>query len=208
MAKIGSISVKRRCFFLIFRLAKIVPCGYILRTMIYPRSLAIAACGLLVGAARLSYSQDTAAPVHAPPAIATPAPSIDTVLAFDATIKDVTVSNGTPEAQFSFALTNISKEAVTISGVTTSCGCTVAKLPEQPWKLEPGAHGEIHATMNLAGKSGTVAKSLTVNSDKGQKGLIVRTTIQAAPTAAATPGAQPTPGAMASPTAKPVTHVN
>jgi len=162
-----------------------------------------------VGAARLSYSQDTAAPVHAPPAVAEAStPSIDAVLAFDATVKDVTVSNGTPEAHFTFALTNISKEAVTISGVTTSCGCTVAKLPEQPWKIEPGASGEIHATMNLAGKSGTVAKSLTVNSDKGQKGLIVRTTIQTAPTAAATPPAQQTPGAMASPTAKPATHVN
>jgi len=186
--------------------------------MIYRRSLAIAACGLLLVAAQLSYSQqpaDVQKPpplVHVPPAAAAAtASSIDAVLTWDSIVKDVTVSNGTPEAHFTFALTNISKEAITITSVSTSCGCTVAKLPEQPWKLEPGASGEIHATMNLSGKMGTVAKSLTVNSDKGTKGLIVRTTIQPAPTAAnATPEAQPTPGAMASPTGlpKPATHVN
>ncbi len=53
----------------------------------------------------------------------------------------------------------------------------MAKLPEQPWKLAPGTNGQISATMNLAGKSGTSVKTLTVNSDKGPKLLFVQATI-------------------------------
>jgi mono/diheme cytochrome c family protein len=110
------------------------------------------------------------------------APSVDTLLAFDATTKSVTVTNGTPQAQFMFNLTNISSEVVVITSVATSCGCTVAKLPEQPWHLAPGSNGELHVTMNLAGKMGTVPKTVTVNTEKnGSKSLIVRTTILPSP---------------------------
>jgi hypothetical protein len=124
-----------------------------------------------------------ATPAIQPPVVRVPAPalpqtpSLDTILAWDATTRDETVTNGTPEAKFTFSLTNISPAEVTILSVSTSCGCTVAKLPEQPWKLAPGTNGLIHATMNVAGKIGTTAKTLTVNSDKGQKVLIVRTTV-------------------------------
>lgn len=121
----------------------------------------------------------TTPPIQMPP-LALPPPSVpvlDSLIAWDAERKEVTVPSGTPQAQFTFNLTNISKETITISGVATSCGCTVAQLPQTPWPLAPGASGQISATMNLAGKSGTVPKTLTVNSDKGSKALIVQTTI-------------------------------
>ena len=44
---------------------------------------------------------------------------------------------GEIEAKFRFGLTNVSKETVTIVGVHTSCGCTVAQLPSQPHSLVP-----------------------------------------------------------------------
>jgi mono/diheme cytochrome c family protein len=112
---------------------------------------------------------------------ATPQGPLDTFLAFDQGEKDVTVPNGTSEANFTFSLTNISSGDVTINFVQTSCGCTVAKLPSQPWKLSPNEHGEISATMQLAGvpPGGFKNKTLTVNSDKGQKVLIVKATILA-----------------------------
>jgi len=106
----------------------------------------------------------------------TSASSLTKFLAFDKDEKDVEVTNGTSEAHFSFNLTNISSEVVTINGVQTSCGCTVAKLPASPWKLAPNEHGEISATMQLAGvpAGGDKTKTLTVNSDKGSIALTVR----------------------------------
>src|SRR5207248_6180491 len=100
-------------------------------------------------------------PVMAPPpvlnAAMTPA-TIDAILAWESQTKETTVTNGTPEAYFTFNLTNISTADITIKDVHTSCGCTVAKLPEQPWTIAPGKSGEISVTMNLAGKMGTVPK--------------------------------------------------
>jgi mono/diheme cytochrome c family protein len=128
--------------------------------------------------------------LQAPPPSSTPQVALDKFIAFDEREKDVSVPNGTTEAHFSFNLTNISSGEVMINGVQTSCGCTVAKLPSQPWKLAPNEHGEISATMQLAGvpPGGFKSKTLTVNSDKGSKLLTVKATVLAEAT--------PTMGAM------------
>lgn len=102
---------------------------------------------------------------------------MDALLAWDAQEKEVTVTNGTPEAHFDFSLTNISSSEIVLTGVHTSCGCTAARLPEQPWKLAPGTNGQIHVTMNLSGKTGLVPKTVTVNTDKGSKMLVVKANI-------------------------------
>lgn len=99
------------------------------------------------------------------------------MLAFDSELQEATVKTGTAEARFTFSLTNVSTEEITITSVHTSCGCTVAQLPASPWLLAPGSNGQIHVTMNLASKSGVVFKSVTVTSDKGEKNLLVKTTI-------------------------------
>ena len=126
-------------------------------------------------AAMFAASDLAAQPV---PVLPPPQPgSLDTLLKWDAERKEQTVANGTPQAFYTFNLTNVSAQVVTINQVFTSCGCTVAKLPEQPWHIAPGATGQISATMNLAGKFGTSSKTLTVNSDKGVKQLIVQVTI-------------------------------
>src|SRR5947207_2697707 len=121
--------------------------------------------------------------------VAQPAPAqpvIDDFLAFDANQKDVSVTNGTSEAHFTFSLTNISSGDVVINFVQTSCGCTVAKLPSTPWKLASKESGEISATMQLAGTppGGSKIKTLTVNSDKGNKSLYVKATVLAPPPSA------------------------
>ena len=84
-------------------------------------------------------------------------------LQFDSKEKTVNVKSGETEAKFVFAVTNVSKEELTIMSVHTSCGCTAAKLPSTPWVLKPGEGGEVGATMNLAGKFGTVTKTVTVS---------------------------------------------
>ncbi|TSA41691.1 MAG: DUF1573 domain-containing protein [Verrucomicrobiales bacterium] len=100
------------------------------------------------------------------------------VLTFDAESKDYTAKPGEMEAKFTFNVTNVSSSEVTVTHVQTSCGCTVAHLT-YPWKIPAGSSGEIPVTMNLAGKSGIVFKSVTVHTDKGQKPLMVKTTILA-----------------------------
>lgn len=104
---------------------------------------------------------------------------VEDFLAFDAQQKEVSVTNGTAQAEFVFNLTNISSGEVIINWVQTSCGCTVAKLPSTPWKLAPKESGQISATMKLAGTplGGTKVKALNVSTDKGNKALFVKATI-------------------------------
>jgi cytochrome c553 len=64
-----------------------------------------------------------------------------------------------------------------VNSVTTSCGCTTAHLPPMPWTVVPGADGKIDVTVNLAGKTGIVIKTVTVNSTAGTKVLQVRVTL-------------------------------
>ena len=131
-------------------------------------------------------------PIQVPPPAALQAPlpqamgaashgALDKYLAFDRDEKDVEVMNGTAEAHFSFSLTNISSGDVMINSVATSCGCTVAKLPSQPWKLSANENGEISATMQLAGvpAGGDKTKTLTVYTDKGSKVLTVKAKVLA-----------------------------
>jgi mono/diheme cytochrome c family protein len=84
---------------------------------------------------------------------------------------------GANEAHFIFNFTNVLSTNITILNVHPSCGCTTAQLPPLPWTIAPGTNGQIGVTVNLAGKSGTVSKSVTVNTDKGMKILSVKITL-------------------------------
>ena len=110
-------------------------------------------------------------------------------LAWDAERRETNTLPNQTSVLFSFWVTNVSSEVVTINSVRTSCGCTVAKLPALPWKLEPGASGEIPAIMNLSGKIGSIEKAVMVDSTTGTKTLIVRANLPA-------PGNQPVAGGI------------
>jgi mono/diheme cytochrome c family protein len=99
------------------------------------------------------------------------------VLAFDSESKEYTTKPGEIMASFVFNLTNVSPNEVTVTHVQTSCGCTTAQLPPMPWKIPAGGSGQIPVNMNVLGKSGVVFKSVTLHTDKGQKPLMVKTTI-------------------------------
>lgn len=117
--------------------------------------------------------------------VANPADLPATVIAWDSVDKAVTVNAGEPFAKFDFAFTNVSAEAVIITAVQPSCSCTAVQLPPMPWTNAPSASSNLHVNVNLAGKSGTVIKTITFATDKGTKHLLVRTTIQPAPSATA-----------------------
>jgi mono/diheme cytochrome c family protein len=101
----------------------------------------------------------------------------DGVLAWDGESKETNVTANAAVAGFVFNFTNVSSSPIVILNVRPSCGCTTAKLPPLPWTLPPGTNGRMLATVNLAGKSGTLYKSLDVYTDKGAKALLLKITI-------------------------------
>lgn len=98
-------------------------------------------------------------------------------LTADEALKEVQVVAGAREAQFQFELFNHASEAITVSQIITSCGCTTGKLPENPWTLEPGERGVFDVTMSLIGRTGTVTKSVFVRHSQGILKLQVRSQI-------------------------------
>ena len=94
-------------------------------------------------------------------------------LAWDAESKEATAKVGDTNAVFTFWLTNVCDKEVLVNSVRTSCGCTVAKLPESPWRLGPGTNGPIGVTVDLRGKRGKVMKTVTVDTTAGVKSLLV-----------------------------------
>jgi len=99
------------------------------------------------------------------------------ILAFDATLKKDIVHEGDTQAHFIFTFTNLTSESVIISKVSTSCGCTTAKLPPMPWTLAPHTKGQIPVNMNLPYFTGTRSKTVTVTTFKGFQTLTVEADI-------------------------------
>jgi cytochrome c553 len=122
----------------------------------------------------------------------------DGLLAWDAMTKTVEIPDGELQAHMSFNLTNISRGQITVVSVHPSCGCTTAQLPPMPWMLAPGTNGQIDLTINLAGKSGTLFKTVNIVTDKGSKTLMMRIGILPPPVRSAMTAAERAHGLMAS----------
>lgn len=113
------------------------------------------------------------APQPAPQPVLSNLPLPPGLLAFDAEQKEYTTKPGEVDCPFTFVATNVSPAEIAITFIQTSCGCTTAKT-QLPIKLAPGTTAEIPVNMNVAGKNGTVIKTVTVHTDKGQKVLLVK----------------------------------
>lgn len=96
------------------------------------------------------------------------------ILAWDALAKQYQAKPGEMTAPFTFRLTNVSPNSVTIYDTSTSCDCTVAKLPFKPWVLPSGTAGQIDATIDLSNKVGTVTNSIIVFTSQGNRRLWVK----------------------------------
>jgi len=88
-----------------------------------------------------------------------------------------TAKPGAISAHLFFDATNVSTQEVVIDGVKTSCGCTSAKMPSEPWRLAPGQSGRMEITVDLRGKSGTLLKGVSVQSATAAKDLLIEVTI-------------------------------
>src|SRR3954449_242500 len=69
-------------------------------------------------------------------------------LVWNVLTNEYTAKPGDISAHLFFMATNISKEEVIIAGVKTSCGCTSAKLPSEPWRLAPKESGRMDITVD------------------------------------------------------------
>ena len=109
----------------------------------------------------------------------------DGKLVWDSMSKEYTGKPGERYAEFKFWFTNNSPEEVYIIRAQSSCFCTVAQLPQTPWRIPPGTNGSIDVKMDLAGKNGIVSKGVNVDTTGGPYALSLKTTIMPA---AAPPG--------------------
>jgi cytochrome c553 len=102
------------------------------------------------------------------------------ILAWDSASKETNVAAMAASADFVFNFTNVSGSNVVITEARGMCHCTVAKIPSSPWTIPPGSNGQIEASvdLNIAGRMGTLFKSVTVSTDKGYKTLMLKIIIQ------------------------------
>jgi rhodanese-related sulfurtransferase len=80
----------------------------------------------------------------------------------DDAVFEVTTEEGAVVTH-SFVLTNIGDQTLTITRVSTSCGCTTAALARQA--IGPGESVSVDATVNTTGFRGLVTRTITVESN-------------------------------------------
>jgi mono/diheme cytochrome c family protein len=146
----------------------------------------------LVASSTVLLAQVAPAPTPAPAAAPAPVPDPN-ALKWSAESIDYNAKPGEESAPFTFVVTNVSSVEISINSLRTSCGCTVAQLPTTPYKLGPGSNVPINVSMDLRNKSGSVTKSVNVDTSVGAKSLLVKVNMPATPPppvagAAATPG--------------------
>ena len=63
-----------------------------------------------------------------------------------------------------FTFKNTSAESVTIDSIHSSCGCTIAEIPSQPWILKPGETNHLRILVDIREKTGRLAKDIDIHS--------------------------------------------
>ena len=141
-------------------------------------ALIFSPAGLLGDDAASTNGVATSPPVYVPDMTHSGDPLPDGVLAWNSLMQTTNAAADKEQAHFVFCLTNISSGNVTIvTAPRPSCGCTTTEVPPIPWTIPPGGNGEIGATVNLQGRTGTMVKSVTVSTDKGSKDLYMQITV-------------------------------
>ena len=74
-----------------------------------------------------------------------------------------------------FKYENVGKTPVYFRSVKASCGCTTAQTQKD--EVPPGDKGEITATFNIGGRTGTQVKTVTVLTDDGTTQLTLKAVI-------------------------------
>src|SRR6266513_5955338 len=84
-------------------------------------------------------------------------------LKWEQTSVDLQPALGDKQAVAHFKYENVGKIPVHFTSVHASCGCTTAQTQNE--QVAPGEKGEITATFNIGGRTGTQVKTVTVQTD-------------------------------------------
>lgn len=114
---------------------------------------------LLIGATTLGFAQNTPTPMAPAPAPAV-AQEPTSTLKFEKTTYDFGQVIEGEMAKYDFKFTNTGNEAVLLSNVQASCGCTTPQWPKDP--IAAGAASAVTALYNSAGRPGYFTKTITV----------------------------------------------
>lgn len=100
-------------------------------------------------------------------------------LHFTSTTIDLKPAADARESIARFAFSNPGTVPVTITEITSTCGCTTVQLAKRTY--QPGEGGELVATLALNGLSGAQDKTIHVTSEAGIVTLHLRAELPAAP---------------------------
>jgi len=91
----------------------------------------------------------------------------------DKTVHDFgTIKEDDGNVSATFIITNNTKEAVVITNVVRSCGCTAPEWTKEP--IEPGKTGEVKATYDPRGRIGPFDKTITIITTGNPERIVVR----------------------------------
>jgi hypothetical protein len=122
----------------------------------------------LMGAATFSFGQQVKPEDKtAQPAANPNAPTLDFV---EESYNFGEVSEG-PQVTHEFKFVNHGKEALILSNVKASCGCTTPSWPKDP--ILPGKEATILVTYNTQGRPGNFNKSITITSNAATPNKVI-----------------------------------
>ena len=85
------------------------------------------------------------------------------------TVEFGTIDSG-EVANVQFKFKNVGKSVLVIKNISSSCGCTVPQLDKKEY--QPGESGVLPVQFNTRGYNGKVVKTITVNSNDSENGMI------------------------------------
>ena len=106
-------------------------------------------------------------------ALAALAQSAHAKLKWEETSVDLRPAFNDKQAVAHFKYENVGNTPVHFKSVHASCGCTTAQTQNE--QVAPGQKGEITATFNIGGRTGTQVKTVTVQTDDPEPSTIVLT---------------------------------
>src|SRR4029077_7045226 len=106
-------------------------------------------------------------------ALAALAQSARAKLKWEQTSVDLRPAFNDKQAVAHFKYENVGNTPVHFKSVHASCGCTTAQTQNE--QVAPGQKGEITATFNIGGRTGTQVKTVTVQTDDPERSTIVLT---------------------------------
>jgi len=94
-------------------------------------------------------------------------------LKWEQTSVDLRPAFNDKQAVAHFKYENVGNTPIHFKSVHASCGCTTAQTQNE--QVGPGQKGEITATFNIGGRTGTQVKTVTVQTDDPERSTIVLT---------------------------------